>query len=94
MSLAYLPEHAENARLALELAISEATHLAYTHRTLYAQSIDLPWVEALSHRDDLPEKIDAFVSRFGPRVQIRSATLNNRWGGQDVPASEPRDHHQ
>jgi hypothetical protein len=45
MSLAYLPEHAENARLALELAIREATHLAYTHRTLYAQSIDLPWVD-------------------------------------------------
>lgn len=25
------------------------------------------------------------------RVQIRSATLNNRWGGQDVRASEPLD---
>lgn len=65
MSLAYLPEYAENARLALELAIRETAHLAYTHRTLYAQSIDLPWVEALSRRDDLSEKIDAFVSRFG-----------------------------
>jgi len=65
MSLAYLPEHAENAKLALELAIREASHLAYTHRTLYAQSIDLQWVEALSRRDELSEKIDAFVSRFG-----------------------------
>lgn len=61
----YLPEYAENARLALELASKEAEHLAYTHRTLYAHEIDLPWVQLLSQRDDLSEKIDAFVSRFG-----------------------------
>lgn len=61
----YLPEYAENARLALELARKEADHLAYTHRTLYAHEIDLPWVQSLSQRDDLSEKIDAFVSRFG-----------------------------
>ena len=65
MSLAYLPEHAENAQLALELAEKEATHLAYTHRTLFAQPIDLQWVKALAKREDLAEKIDAFVSRFG-----------------------------
>jgi hypothetical protein len=65
VSLAFLPEHAENARLALELAVREATHLAYTHRTLYAHPIDLDWVAALNQRDELSEKIDAFVSRFG-----------------------------
>lgn len=65
MSLAYLPEHAENAMLALELAEKEAAHLAYTHRTLFAQPIDLQWVQALVEREDLAEKIDAFVSRFG-----------------------------
>ena len=65
MTLAYLPEHAENAWLALNLAKKEATHLAYTHRTLYAQRIDLEWVHNLAQRDDLAEKIDAFVSRFG-----------------------------
>lgn len=65
MTFAYLPEHAENARLALELAKKEVAHLAYTHKTLFAQAIDLAWVEALSQRDDLSEKIDAFVSRFG-----------------------------
>lgn len=65
MSLAYLPEHAENAILVLELAEKEAAHLAYTHRTLFAQPIDLQWVQALVEREDLAEKIDAFVSRFG-----------------------------
>ncbi len=65
MSLAYLPEHAENALLALELAEKEVIHLAYTHRTLFAQPIDLHWVQALEKREDLAEKIEAFVSRFG-----------------------------
>lgn len=65
MSLAYLPEHVENALLALNLAKKEAAHLTYTHRTLFAQSIDLNWVRNLAQRDDLAEKIDAFVSRFG-----------------------------
>ena len=41
MSLAYLPEHAENALLALDMAKKETAHLAYTHRTLFAQAIDL-----------------------------------------------------
>lgn len=65
MSRAYLPEYAENARLALEVAEKEASHLAYSHRTLYAHAIDRQWVEALSQSDDLSEKIDAFVGRFG-----------------------------
>ena len=65
MSLAYLSEHADNALLALELAQKEVAHLAYTHRTLFAQPIDLDWVRSLAQREDLSEKIDAFVSRFG-----------------------------
>ena len=65
MSLRYLPEHAENALLALELARKEAAHLQYTHRTLFAQPIDAAWVQQLTTRDDLAEKIDAFVSRVG-----------------------------
>ena len=65
MSLTYLPEYAESTLLALELAEREATHLAYTHRTLFAQPIDIQWVQALAQREDLAEKIDAFVSRFG-----------------------------
>jgi hypothetical protein len=65
MSLTYLNEHAENALLALQLAEKETAHLAYTYRTLYAQPIDMAWVTQLATRDDLAEKIDAFVSRFG-----------------------------
>ena len=65
MSLTYLPEHAESALLALKLAEKEVAHLAYTHRTLFAQPIDLQWVQALAKREDLAEKIDAFVGRFG-----------------------------
>lgn len=65
MSLAYLPEHAENTLLALDLARKEVAHLTYTHRTLFAQPIDLDWVRSLAQREDLSEKIDAFVSRFG-----------------------------
>lgn len=65
MSLRYLPEHAENALLALELARHEADHLRYTHRTLFAKAIDTNWVQQLHERDDLAEKVDAFVSRFG-----------------------------
>jgi len=65
MSLRYLPEHAESALLALDLAHKEAAHLQYTHRTLFAQQINAAWVQQLITRDDLAEKIDAFVSRFG-----------------------------
>lgn len=65
MTLAYLPEHAENALLALKLAIKEGVHLDYTHRTLFAHPIDLEWVQSLEKREELAEKLDAFVSRFG-----------------------------
>lgn len=65
MSLPYLAEQAGSARVALELAEREAGHLQYTYRTLYAEPIDIAWVEALVAREDLAEKIDAFVGRFG-----------------------------
>jgi hypothetical protein len=64
MSLSYLPEHAENALLALELAHKEVDHLRYSHRTLFAQPVDIDWVQQLKSRDDLAEKVEAFVSRF------------------------------
>ena len=65
MSLRYLPVHAENALLALELARKEATYLAYTHRTLFAMPIDAVWVQQLAAQPELAEKVEAFVSRFG-----------------------------
>jgi len=65
VTLRYLPEHAENALLALDLARKEAAHLQYTQRTLFAQTIDANWVQQLEARPELAEKVDAFVSRFG-----------------------------
>jgi hypothetical protein len=65
VSAGYLAEYGDVARIALELAKREAAHLRYTHRTLYAQPIDLDWVMSLAEREDLAEKIDAFVGRFG-----------------------------
>ena len=65
MSLRFLPEHAENAVLALELARKEAAYLEYTHRTLFAMPIDTVWVRQLAAQAELAEKVDAFVSRFG-----------------------------
>ncbi len=65
MSVDYLPEYAKNAQLALALAKKEMAHLAYTHSTLFAQTINLQWVQSLAEREDLSEKIDAFVGRFG-----------------------------
>ena len=65
MSFAYLPEHAQNSLFTLELAEREAAHLAYTHSTLFAQQIDLEWVKAIANNEDIAEKIDAFVGRFG-----------------------------
>ncbi|MGO8755165.1 MAG: hypothetical protein ACLQHK_08040 [Gallionellaceae bacterium] len=64
MSLRFLPEHAEASVQAQQLAMKEAAHLSYSRRTLFAQAMDVPWVEKLAKREDLAEKIDAFVSRF------------------------------
>lgn len=64
MSLRYLPEYAEAALLALQLAEKEVAHLAYSRNTLFGQSIDLLWVKRLAEREDLAEKVEAFVSRF------------------------------
>ena len=71
MSPAYLAEHAEAARIALDLAERQAAHLRYTCDTLFSEPIDRAWVEKLDKREDLAEKIEAFVGRFG-RLQDHS----------------------
>lgn len=65
MSIDYLAEHADLARIALELAERKSRHLRYTWQTLYQEPIDLAWVKNLEKRENLAEKIDAFVGRFG-----------------------------
>lgn len=65
MSLKYLPEHAQPALLALDLAHKEARHLRYSQTTLFALPIDLAWVQRLGDQPEVAEKVEAFVSRFG-----------------------------
>jgi len=65
VTLNYLSEYAEDVLLALALAKKEAEHLSYTQRTLFAQPIDLDWVESLPDQPAQAEKIDAYVARFG-----------------------------
>ncbi len=65
MSLKYLPEHAQPALLALDLAIKQAKHLRYSQTTLFALPIDLAWVQNLGEQPEWAEKVEAFVSRFG-----------------------------
>jgi len=65
MNIRYLLEHRTNALLALDLARKEAAHLRYSHSTLFAQPIDIHWVEQLAKNQEVAEKVEAFVSRFG-----------------------------
>lgn len=65
MSLKYLPEHAQPALLALDLACREARHLRYSQTTLFALPINLAWVQSLGDQPQQAEKVEAFVSRFG-----------------------------
>jgi hypothetical protein len=65
MSLKYLPEHAQAAVLALDLARKEAVQLRYSQNTLFSMSIDIEWVKDLGNQPHLAEKVEAFGSRFG-----------------------------
>lgn len=64
MSVLFLPEHAANARLALELAQREAAHLRFTQNGLFVHPPTLEWVKALADKPFDAERLDAFVSRF------------------------------
>lgn len=64
MSLLFLPEHAAAARVALELAHREVSHLKFTHHRLFLVPPTLSWVNALSDTPFDAERLDAFVGRF------------------------------
>lgn len=55
------------ARLAaiVEIAANEARHLGRTDNRLFAQPMTSAAIAALEQNDDLAERIDAFVARFG-----------------------------
>jgi len=65
VTLHYLPEHRENALLALDLAKKAAHQLRYSYQTLFDQPMDIHWVLQLPQHEDRAEKVEAFVSRFG-----------------------------
>lgn len=64
MTLEYLREYVGDALLTLSVAEKEAKHHSYTQRTLFAQTIDLVWVDSLEVDAQRAEKVDAFVARF------------------------------
>lgn len=43
----------------------QARHLAWSHRRLFAQRIDLDWVDSLDTNPERAEQLEAFISRFG-----------------------------
>ena len=69
MTLRYLPAHRESALLALEIAGKEASQLRYSHRTLFAQPVDANRVRQLAENQEMAEKVEALVRRFG-RLQV------------------------
>lgn len=64
MTLAYLPEYAQQVRTSEALARKEAEHLRYSLETLFALPINLAWVRDLAQQPPLAEKVEAFASRF------------------------------
>ncbi|MDZ4188489.1 MAG: hypothetical protein U1D25_10330 [Hydrogenophaga sp.] len=64
MTLAYLPEYAQQVRVSEALARKEAEHLRYSLDTLFALPISLTWVRNLAQEPALAEKVEAFASRF------------------------------
>lgn len=64
MSVLFLPEHAEKARFALDLAQRESAHLRFTQAGLFVPPPTLEWVKVLADKPFDAERLDAFVSRF------------------------------
>lgn len=74
-------EEASASRFLQTLAIvsREGFHLAYSRQHLYMQSIDATWVEGLEQDQELAEKLEAFVSRFGRMQDTITDKLLPRW---------------
>lgn len=74
-------EEASASRFLQTLAIvsREGLHLAYSRQHLYMHSIDSTWVEGLEQDQELAEKLEAFVSRFGRMQDTITDKLLPRW---------------
>lgn len=62
----------------LNVARREGEHLLKTDARLFPQPVDAAWVKRLETDDDLAERLDAFVSRFG--------RMQDTLGGKLLPA--------
>lgn len=63
----------------LAIVGKEAEHLEWSRLRLFAQAIDTDWVESLSTRPELAERLEAFVSRYGRMQDTMADKLLPRW---------------
>ncbi|UZR29313.1 hypothetical protein [Methylococcus mesophilus] len=63
----------------LDIVHREARHLAWSHRRLFAQQIDLAWVDSLDTYPERAEQLEAFISRFGRLQDTIGDKLLPRW---------------
>lgn len=63
----------------LQIVSKESQHLEWSRQRLFAESIDRAWVESLSERPDLAERLEAFVSRYGRLQDTLGEKLLPRW---------------
>ncbi|MEW6037349.1 MAG: hypothetical protein AB1648_03725 [Pseudomonadota bacterium] len=63
----------------LDIVHRKARHLAWSHRRLFAQRIDLDWVDSLDTNPERAEQLEAFISRFGRLQDTIGDKLLPRW---------------
>ena len=63
----------------LTVVAKEASHLEWSRSRLFEQNIDAAWVESLTARPELAERLEAFVSRYGRLQDTLSDKLLPRW---------------
>jgi hypothetical protein len=63
----------------LAIVAKEAEYLEWSQSRLLEQTIDTAWVASLTHRPELAERLEAFVSRYGRLQDTISDKLLPRW---------------
>lgn len=63
----------------LHIVAKESAHLEWSRERLFSETIDKAWVDSLSTRPDLAERLEAFVSRYGRLQDTVADKLLPRW---------------
>ena len=63
----------------LAVVAKEVEHLEWSRSRLFEQNIDAAWVESLTARPELAERLEAFVSRYGRLQDTLAGKLLPRW---------------